>query len=218
MSTELTLVYFNAKGLAEVSRLLLALAQVQYTDKTYPIEVVDPVKHIYIRDEFDSDRKDGKFVKSPGGRLPLLHVGDNITIPQSKAIERYLAKRYNMMGTDLIEEARIDAVCECVRDIKERYFKIKSSSPDQGGDPGALLEDEFMGLQNVLDLEKPWAIGDNLSLADVTIYHLVTQFYDNKEAVKIIAASIPKIRDIVIKVGMRPEISTYITNRPFTKF
>jgi hypothetical protein len=55
--SELTLVYFNARGLAETSRILLALAQVDYVDKRYPIEIVDPVKHIYVRDEFEADKK-----------------------------------------------------------------------------------------------------------------------------------------------------------------
>ena len=35
MEHELTLIYFNARGLAETSRLLLALAQIEYTDKSY---------------------------------------------------------------------------------------------------------------------------------------------------------------------------------------
>src|SRR4051812_27413006 len=94
---QLTLVYFNAKGLAETSRILLALAHVDYVDQRYPIEIVDPIKHIYVRNEFDIDKKAGKFDKSMG-KLPILRVkdfyGTFTEIAQSKAIERYISKQY----------------------------------------------------------------------------------------------------------------------------
>lgn len=219
--TELTLVYFNARGLAETSRILLALAQVDYTDQRYPLEIVDPIKHIYVRDEFDADKKSGKFDKSMG-KLPILRVTENghtTEIPQSKAIERYISKRYGLMGNGLLEEAKIDAVCECIRDIKDRYQKVRSGTDEEKANYFSnLLPSEFADLVRVLDHDTKYAVGNRLSLADVSIYCLVTQFYDNKDSVKNIAASIPRIRDIVIRVASRPEVRVYLTDRPETKF
>jgi glutathione S-transferase len=219
--TELTLVYFDAKGLAETSRILLALAQVDYSDKRYPIEIVDPVKHIYVRDEFDQDKKAGAFDKSMG-KLPMLIINENFTtvkIPQSKAIERYISKRYGLMGNDLLEEAKIDAVCECIRDIKDRYQKVRSGTDEEKANYfNNVLPNEFYDLAKVLDVDTKYAVGNKLSLADVSIYCLVTQFYDNKEPAKNAAANIPRIRDIVIRVASRPEIRIYLTDRPETKF
>lgn len=225
MSEELTLVYFNARGLAETSRILLALAQVDYIDQRYPLEIIDPVKHIYVRDEFDRDKKAGLFDNSMG-KLPILRIHNHGTygictteIPQSKAIERYISKRYGLMGTNLIEEAQIDAVCECIRDIKDRYQKVRSGTEEEKNTYfSQTLVVELSDLVRVLDPSTKYAIGNKLSLADVSIYCLVTQFYDNKDAVKNIAANIPKIRDIVIKVASRPEIRVYLTDRIQTPF
>jgi glutathione S-transferase len=219
--TELTLVYFNARGLAETSRILLALAQVDYTDKRYPIEIIDPVKHIYVRDEFDQDKKAGVFDKSMG-KLPILRVSEEYTvteIPQSKAIERYISKRYGLMGSNLLEEAKIDAVCECIRDIKDRYQKVRSGTDEEKANYFSnVLPVEFADLAKVLDTDTKYAIGNKLSLADVSIYCLVTQFYDNKDPAKNTAANIPRIRDIVMRVASRPEVRVYLTDRPETKF
>lgn len=219
--SELTLVYFNARGLAETSRLLLALAQVDYVDKRYPLEIVDPVNHIYIRNEFDKDKKEGMFDKSMG-KLPILRVcenGNTTDISQSKAIERFISKRYGLMGTNLLEEARIDAVCECIRDIKERYQKIRTGNESEKLNYfQVVLPTEFSDLVKVLDSDTKYAIGNKISLADVSIYCLITQFYDNKDALKNIAANIAKIRDIIIKVASRPEIRVYLSDRIQTPF
>jgi glutathione S-transferase len=214
----LTLVYFNARGLAETSRILLALAQVDYIDKRYPIEIIDPVKHIYNRDEFDHDKKAGVFDKSMG-KLPILRINDEysgniIEIPQSKAIERYISKHYGFMGNDLLEEARIDSVCECIRDIKDRYQKSKVESETNCD---SNLKTEFLNLVKVLDQGTRCAVGNKLSLADVSIYCLVTQFLNNKEATNI-AASIDRIRDIVVIVASRPEVRIWLSDRPKTDF
>ena len=39
------LVYFNVRGLAETSRILLALGGEEYEDFRYPLEVIDMSKH-----------------------------------------------------------------------------------------------------------------------------------------------------------------------------
>jgi prostaglandin-H2 D-isomerase / glutathione transferase len=219
--SELTLIYFNARGLAETSRILLALAQVDYTDHRYPLEIVDPVKHVYVRDEFDNDKKAGMFNKSMG-RLPILRITENFVtteIPQSKAIERFISKRYGLMGSSLLEEAKIDAVCECIRDIKDRYQKVRSGTDEEKTTYfSQTIYTEFEDLAKVLDSSSRCAVGNKLSLADVSIYCLVTQFYDNKEIVRNVAANIPKIRDIVIRVAARPEIRVYLQDRPVTAF
>lgn len=218
---ELTLIYFNARGLAETSRILLALAQVEYTDKRYPLEIVDPIKHIYVRNEFDADKKAGRFDKSMG-KLPILRITENFVtteIPQSKAIERYISKKYRLMGGNNLEEAKIDAVCECIRDIKDRYQQIRAGTDSEKDTYfNQTLATEFLDLSKVLDTNCAYAVGNKISLADVSIYCLVSQFYDNKEVVKNVAANIPKIRDIIIRVAARPEIRVYLTDRPVTAF
>jgi hypothetical protein len=54
-------------------------------------------------------------------RAPILMVGD-LKIGQSKAIERYVAKRCNMMGNGDEEYAVIDCISEHTRGRSSLYF------------------------------------------------------------------------------------------------
>ena len=54
------LVYFNVRGLAETSRILLALGGEEYEDFRYPLEVIDMSKHEMKKEEFDTDKAAGK--------------------------------------------------------------------------------------------------------------------------------------------------------------
>ena len=103
------LVYFNGRGLAETSRLILALNKIKYKDVRYPIEIKDWSNHVIIKDEFEEDKKNNKFLNSLN-KLPYLQLSDGKIIGQSKSIERYLAKRYDMMGDTFEEEALIDGI------------------------------------------------------------------------------------------------------------
>ena len=54
------LVYFNGRGLAETSRLVLAYAGADYEDFRYPLEIVDWKTFNFVREEFIADRDSGK--------------------------------------------------------------------------------------------------------------------------------------------------------------
>ena len=57
-------------------------------------------------------------------RAPVMVVssvdGTTAEIGQSKAIERYIARRYGLLGANEIEAAQIDAITEHIRDAKEK--------------------------------------------------------------------------------------------------
>ncbi|KAL3791058.1 hypothetical protein ACHAW5_002835 [Stephanodiscus triporus] len=52
-------------------------------------------------------------------RAPVLVTTDGKTIGQSKAIERYLARRFGLMGKTPEDEAIIDCIAEHCRDVKD---------------------------------------------------------------------------------------------------
>jgi hypothetical protein len=54
-------------------------------------------------------------------RAPVIVVDGKLEIGQSKTIERYLARRLGLLGSDEAEAAQIDAITEHVRDIKDKY-------------------------------------------------------------------------------------------------
>ncbi len=53
----------------------------------------------------------------PMGTVPVLNVG-SVVIPQSKAIERFVARRLGLLGIDSFEEALVDSICELIRDLE----------------------------------------------------------------------------------------------------
>lgn len=217
---KLKLIYFNAKGLAETSRILLALASVEFEDFRYPLEIIDPNNHIYKRDEFDFDKQSGKFDISMG-KLPVLEITNGLDtkfLSQSKSIERYLANEYGFMGNSNYERARIDSICETVRDIKDRYYKNKSSSDTEKEEYFKGLENELIQFSKTLDTQSEnFAVGDKMSLADITIYHLITQFASDNVFLEA-GGKIPKIRKIVVHVAKQQGLIKWLSIRPKTAF
>ena len=76
-----TLTYFNARGLAECARYILKLGGEDFVD----------VRASRGEDVFEKAK-----AKAPFGQLPILEVeGFDTPICQSRAIERFLAKRFS---------------------------------------------------------------------------------------------------------------------------
>jgi glutathione S-transferase len=212
------LVYFNVRGLAETSRMLLAVAKQDYEDFRYPLEVVDMSTHAMIKDDFDSDKKDGKLVKSLN-KVPFLEV-DGETIPQSKTIERFLATRFSMMGSSDLETAKIDSICECVRDFKDMYQKVRvAKDKDSAMNEWftVTLVERLTLLENLLGNEG-FSVGSSTSLSDIVLYSFITNFFDNREASMNATLATPSLRKIIDRVHSLPEMVEWLENRPKTDF
>jgi glutathione S-transferase len=119
--------YFDLRGAAETCRVIFALANQDYEDLRYAI---DP--KTFASPAFLAAKESGE-LKVNLNRAPVL-VTDGKTIGQSKAIERYLAKKFGLMGSTLEDEAMIDCIAEHCRDVKDaartkgfsRFTKNKS--------------------------------------------------------------------------------------------
>lgn len=214
------LVYFNGRGLAETSRLLLALANQDYEDFRYPLEIIDWSTHNMVKEEFDRDKADGKLTHSLN-KVPYLEVDGHI-VCQSKSIERYLARRFNMMGSNNLEAAHIDSICEVVRDIKDAYQKVRRLSGEertQGMNVwfSETLPSRFSDLEVILNNQN-YSVGDTISLSDVVLYSLCVQFFDDKESAYGATNNTPKLRGIVNHISENPLIRQWIERRPNTNF
>lgn len=217
------LTYFNVRGLAETSRMLFAInnqngTREEYEDFRYPLEVTDMATHKMTKDEFDKDKSDGKLVKSLN-KVPFLEV-DGVTIPQSKTIERFLATRFGLMGTSVMDYARIDSICECVRDFKDMYQKVRVAENKTEATNEwftVTLIERLTLLENLLGSDG-FSVGDKLSLSDVVLYSFITNFFDNKEASMNATLATPKLRKIVDNVHSLPEMKEWLEKRPNTDF
>ena len=215
---DLELVYFNGRGLAETSRILLALANQPYTDKRYPLKVIDWKSHKFERKEFAEDKASGKLIKSLG-KVPYLKTQDTV-ICQSKSIERYLSRKFGFMGINEEESAQIDAFCEHIRDIKASYQIPRKLAA--GVEKTEVLEEFFKitlptklkDIENSLEISD-YVVGDKISLADVTLFGLV-EFFDNKEG--ILSALPDRLNVIYEKIAKNPIVKNWVENRPETPF
>ncbi|MCP9265871.1 Glutathione S-transferase 1 [Dirofilaria immitis] len=98
------LIYFNGRGRAEVIRLLFAQANVRYED----IRIT--------REEWSTLKP-----KTPYGHVPLLNVNDR-TLAESHAIEKYLARKFGLLGEDEWEAAKIDEIILNLEDLMRKLL------------------------------------------------------------------------------------------------
>lgn len=160
MSTPL-LTYFDVRGRAEVIRLILEETATPYEERR--IQVADwPALKPTL----------------PFGQLPTYQDGD-LSIVQSHAIYRHLARKHGLYGANEREHIRCDIVEEAFVDAQ---FTVGSfySNPDfakkRDEFEAATLPDLMTKLQRLLEQNEDgtgfW-VGDRLSLADFVAWHLL---------------------------------------------
>jgi glutathione S-transferase len=214
MSYQYKLTYFNLRGLAETSRILFYLSGKDYEDFRYPIEIGEA----FLKPEYDNDKSVGLFEVGMD-RVPILTVTDEdsnqtFQLGQSKTIERYLAKQFGFMGKTAVEEARIDMICEHVRDIKQKYSDAKAK---QKGDE--FLQGEMSvwlsKLEKLVESDM-YAVGNQISLADVTIQQFLCDYFDKKELLSEATQNAPQLMGIADFLSN--VIQDWLTQRPVTPF
>lgn len=222
-SGQFTLRYFDGKGVAEMARWLFAFAGETFDDKRYTISFGTPGDFSTIkREEFDADKAAGR-MDIAMGKVPVLEAGD-FALPQSKAIERYLAKRFGLMGTTVEEEAWVDAVAEHIRDINDAYsrkglFFMKDQEKKKELQAKWYTEELpvlLKKLEGALPGAQGFAVGSKTSYADLCIYKLLKDSYEDD--VSMTYSDCPKLQAIVDSVGKHEGLQKWIAERPKTMF
>eukprot|EP00092_Neocalanus_flemingeri_P055911 GFUD01066215.1.p1 GENE.GFUD01066215.1~~GFUD01066215.1.p1 ORF type:complete len:209 (+),score=73.67 GFUD01066215.1:42-668(+) len=107
------LTYFNLKGRAELARLILAQAEVQYEDCRI-------------------ERGDWAAMKKtlPLGQLPVMEV-EGTTISQSMSIARYLARRFGLAGKNDVEGAEADQTVDAINDLTNSVVPVLNEKDEK---------------------------------------------------------------------------------------
>lgn len=224
-SKKYKLQYFAGRGVAEVIRMLFAVAKVDYEDARFSLTFGTPGDFSTIqRPEFDKAKAEGILDPSMG-KVPLLFVDGGVPIPQSKAIERYLAKEFGLMGTSSIEGAQIDAVCEHIRDIKDAYQGVRRTPADTKEAAMKKFFDESLP-ENCAKLEKslpkkggPFLFGEKISLADISVFNFLwgpKGFFDNVDAAKAAVKPCPRLLAACEATAANAGMQAWLANRPDT--
>lgn len=204
MPSNIKLTYFNLRGRAEIPRLILAQAGVDYEDER--IE----------RDSWMALKPN-----TPCGQLPVLEY-NGVKIAQSMTIARFLAKEFNLAGQNRIEEAKANMIVDCVTDIFNgvvQIFKEKDESRK------AELQKTFSSetLPNALKMfdklfkanEGKYFVGKDLTWADIVFSTFCSDFMarHGKDMLKDFDA----LNAHVDHVMNLPNIKKWIQKRPKTE-
>merc|ERR1711892_51320 len=200
MSTsEIKLTYFDARGRAETSRLILAYAGVRYVDQRLTGEQFSTVKE-----------------KLPFGQLPALKYNGQ-TICQSMAIARFLAKEYDLVGLTAIETAQADEIVDRINDILEaRVQAVFATDESKKTELMRTLLEETVpaGLAQletrIQERGGQFLVGNQLTWADFHLFSFA-DFLDG-EALE----SYPGLANLASRIAELPNIVKWMASRPST--
>ena len=207
-----TLKYFNLRALAEVSRLMFALTNTPYTDHRYKDEQSATG---VTRPELTADKEAGNL---PFDQVPVLIVDDKEVIAQSKAIDRFLAKRLNLFGADDIAAARIDSIGEAIRDIRDAYIRAKDDAQKRSEFFTVTLPKHLAALDRFAAKHGSAGhfVGKDFSLADIQLFDRLGWF-DDQQAITTALQPFSHLNAIRSTVGEHPNVKKWISQRPNTK-
>jgi len=194
--------YFNLRGRAELARLILAYANVEYEDFRIPSEEWPKHKPNY-----------------PFGQVPVLEV-DGKMLGQSNSIARYLAKKHGLAGQDDWEEAMANMYADSLMDVINAGLPYRfESDPEK---KKQLLQE--LVTKNVRPhiqlIEKRLAengtgylVGSSLTWADLGYADVIPTFL---ELVPDLLDNAPHLKKLLDAIEAIPSIKKWIETRPVT--
>jgi len=185
--SEINLKYWPGRGLAEVPRMVLAIAG------KFPGEGYTDTRCQAPPEGLEANL----------GRLPCLAVGED-AVGQSVAINYFVASENGLMGSSNLEAAKILGISEHLKEMTSAWrvlvpYGVEPSAEnlstwfDSGAEDvsgpavGATRSTRFakwyMGrIESVLGPNTGFAVGSSLSLADVLIYNTFAELLTESEA------------------------------------
>ncbi|XP_045104813.1 hematopoietic prostaglandin D synthase-like [Portunus trituberculatus] len=200
------LIYFDARGRAELTRWIFAYGGIDYVDER-------------IKKEDWPERKKSIF----SGKVPVLMV-DDTTVPESRAIARYAAKLAGLYPDDDLDAALSDAICDKIADTVTQIYKIRFSEKTEEEKKKEFEEDLYPNVMKPFleRLEKwltnkEWFVPNKpqISWADLCISQTLGTMLDKApeklEPYPTVLAHVQKVREI-------PSIKNWIETSPQTQF
>jgi len=207
-----TLVYFPSRGRAEVIRLVLAEAGVDYQE--HPVGRGTPPAG---GRPTDLGALDGAGAL-PFGAVPVWEEPGGFRLAQSQAIANHLARAHGMRGSTPVEEARCDELLGAVEDVRAELRKLTTAAAEQRPALRAELLSTTLPrwlsrLDRVLRANRDgtgFAVGGALTVADLALWYLLEQVRDNGFGAAL--APHPALVAFAERIGSRPRIAAYLAS------
>ncbi|KAJ8381010.1 hypothetical protein SKAU_G00017880 [Synaphobranchus kaupii] len=194
------LIYFNMRGRAELSRYILAYAEIPFQDQRVEWKDWPSFKPSF-----------------PLEQLPVLEV-EGGELNQSLAIARFLAKEAGLTGNSRLEEAQTDALVESLNDVtllipwREEDQGLKKQKIDK------LFDCNVPKLLSFLEKhlgERDWLVGDAMTWADLYWHVCFTTFSVLRPG---FASPYLGLCALIDRVGSIPQLALWIQDRPDSEF
>lgn len=198
----LTLYYLPVRARAEQIRLILAYGNIQYEDV-----VID-------FDRWATEKSNRE--KFPFGQLPVLVLPNGLSIAQSGAITRYVAKLAGVYPTDPDKAAVADMVQELAMEMNVinpilNWFPVDSEHRSKEyATYFSAFDDRMVAVQRILGSQQFFG-GEGPSHGDFSLLHIM----DVTLTIKPDALdSHPELKAWVERMKAIPQVQRYLSERP----
>jgi glutathione S-transferase len=216
--TKPTLTYFHVLGRAELLRVLLEDAGVDYDYVSLPFHMGK--EWAELKAQFMAA---GKLAF---GQVPL-YEEPGLTLVQSSAIARHLARKHGYNGTNAHEEALIDQANEGVVDMLNDFAKAVFFTPaEQQAEAKEKLVKETLP-SHLTNFEKllekngnnGFLVGSKLSYADLSLWVSLRLVFNNVEGTSedSLLGAFPAVKKLYTTVSERDCIKAYVASNVYAK-
>jgi glutathione S-transferase len=212
------LIYFPTRGRAELIRLILAEAGVDF-DEHPVISNGQPMNGLPT--DFTQLKASGLL---PFQAVPVWEEPDGFRLAQSLAIARYLSRKYGLLGSSAREEAQIDQVLGMYDDIRPEVRRLVTAAPAERLATRSELNTVTLPrwLENMDRLLKSnddgigFVVGKSFSVADLAFWYLLELIRDNGFGALI--DKHPRLVAYADRIGKRPSVYKWVTSDRRAKF
>ncbi len=207
-----TLVYFPSRGRAEVIRLLLAEAGVEYQE--HPVGKGTPP-----RDGRPTDlaalQASGEL---PFGAVPVWEEPGGFRLAQSLAIANHLARRHGLQGATPLEATWCDQWLGAIEDVRGEVRKLATCPAEQRpavrAELAASTLPRWLGhLDRLLRSNEGgagFAVGRALTVADLALWYLLELLRDNGFGEPL--DRFPALVAFAGRIAARPRLAAYLAS------
>jgi len=214
MGATYKLTYFDLKARGEPTRLVFAYAGVDYEDIRISYE--------NQAEEWTPVKNSGKF---PFGQAPVLEV-EGVTLCQSMAILRFVAKRYGLMPSTDLQQAVAEMFSEGVYDLENEIVRaIVCTNPEEQKTLMEKFEQQSLPkackyLEKLLEKnpkDEVYCVENKLSFADICFFAFFNSYIaKDKPEVPDVLKGHPRLTALYEKVRDEPKLQEWLKKRPQT--